>query len=213
MQANSDESSSLQGSLTLSYIESSKRLQRDQHNLAEILWKNTCKATTWYMEFRRSYWNSNEENITTCKVTTWCKHILRHYHIHKELQDAAIWTWCSSKGQKGQPKVNIKLVREFDVENISVKLWNDTGNFCRVIVFTRQNDRELVWKFKKVTQRSISNSSVILMWRILLSSYSLIQAIYEELSCSQGPPRCFALESLKNGHTKVKIKLGWNSDQ
>ncbi len=158
-------------------------------------------------------WNSNEENITTCKVTTWCRHILRHYHIHKELQDADIWTWCSSKGQKSQPKVNIKLVRDFDVENISVKLWNDTGYFCRVIVFTRQLDLELVWKFKMVTQRSISNSSLILMCRILLSSYNLIQAIYEELSRSQGPPRCCMLESFKKGHTKVKIKLGWNSDE
>ncbi len=41
-------------------------------------------------------------------------------------------------------KVNIKLVRDFDVDNISVKLQNDTGNSCRVIVFTRQLDLELV---------------------------------------------------------------------
>ncbi len=141
--------------------------------------------------------------------TTWCRHILMHYHIHKELQDAAIWTWCSSKGQK----VNIKLVRDFDVENIIVKLWNDTGNSYRVIIFTRQLDLELVWKFKKVTQRSTSNSFIILMWRILLWSYNLIQAIYEELLCLQGPPRCCALESLKKGQTKVKIKLGWNSNE
>ncbi len=38
-------------------------------------------------------------SITTCKVTTWCRPILRHYHIQKELQDTAIWTWRSSKGQ------------------------------------------------------------------------------------------------------------------
>ncbi len=38
------------------------------------------------------------------------------YHIHKELQDAAIWTWPISKGQT---KVNIELVQDFDVENIS----------------------------------------------------------------------------------------------
>ncbi len=38
-----------------------------------------------------------------------------HYNIHKELEDAAIWTWPSSRGQKGQTKVNIKLVRDFDV--------------------------------------------------------------------------------------------------
>ncbi len=58
-------------------------------------------------------------------------------------------------------KVNFDLVRDFDVENISVKLQNDTGNSCIVIVFIRQIDLELVWKLKKVTQRSISNSSVM----------------------------------------------------
>ncbi len=123
MQANSKESSSLQGSLTLSYTESSKRLQRDQYKTWLTFWcgKNTCKATTWYMQFLRSYcinksfdlglywkftkvniklgWNSDEKSITTCKVTTWCRQILRHYHIYKELQDAAIWIWRSSKGQ------------------------------------------------------------------------------------------------------------------
>ncbi len=86
-----------------------------------------------------------------------------NYNIHKELRDTAIWTWPSSKGQKGQTKVNIKIIRDFDVENISVKLQNDTGNSCRVIVFTRQVDLELVWKFKKVTQRSMSKSSKIFM--------------------------------------------------
>ncbi len=69
------------------------------------------------------------------------------YHIHKKLQDAAIWTLPISKGQKGQTKVNIELVRDFDEENISVKLQNDTGNSCRVIMFTRQLD---LWASLKV---------------------------------------------------------------
>ncbi len=60
-------------------------------------------------------------------------------------------------------KINIKLIRAFDMENIPGKLWNDTGNSCWVIAFTRQIDLELVWKFKKVTQRSMLNSSEILM--------------------------------------------------
>ncbi len=72
-----------------------------------------------------------------------------HYHIQKELQDAVIWTWPSSKVQKGQTKVNIELVRDFDVENISVKLQNNTGNSCWVIVFTRQLDRELFESSKR----------------------------------------------------------------
>ncbi len=182
-----------------------KKIPVKQHHGTWNFWgviAFTSHLTVDYIEsLKRSNiklsWNSNEENITISKVTTWCRHILRHYHLHKELQDAAaIWTRCSLKGQKGQPKVIIKLVRDFDVENISVKLWNDTGNCCRVIVFTRQLDLELVWKFKKVTQRSTSNLSMILMCRILLSSYNLIQAIYEELLSSQGPPRCCLLESL-----------------
>ncbi len=45
-----------------------------------------------------------------------------------------------------------------------------------------QPDREQFWKFKKVTQRSTSNQSKILMCRILLSSYNLIQAIYEVIT-------------------------------
>ncbi len=85
------------------------------------------------------------------------------YHIHKKLQDAAIWTWPISKGQEGQTMVKIELVRDFDVVNISVKLQNDTGSSCRVIVFIRQLDLELVWKFKQVTQRSMSTFSEIFM--------------------------------------------------
>ncbi len=82
-----------------------------------------------------------------------------HYHIHTELQDAAIWILPSSKVKK----VNIELVQDFDVENNSVKLQKDTSNSCGVIVFTRQLDRELVWKFEKVMQSSMSNSSEIFM--------------------------------------------------
>ncbi len=55
--------------------------------------------------------------------------ILRH-HIHKELQIAVVSTWPSSKGQL---KVNIALVRDFDAENISV-----TCIFLTNIMITKQ---------------------------------------------------------------------------
>ncbi len=60
---------------------------------------------------------------------------------HKGLQDAAIWTCPSSKGQT---KVNIELVRDFDVENISVKLQHDACNCWGINMFTKQPDREQV---------------------------------------------------------------------
>ncbi len=68
-----------------------------------------------------------------CKVTTWCRQILRHYYIYKELQHTAIWPWPSSKGQT---KVNIELIRDFDVENIYVMLRHDACNSRGVIVCT-----------------------------------------------------------------------------
>ncbi len=60
--------------------------------------------------------------------------ILRH-HIHKELQIAVVSTWPSSKGQL---KVNIALVRDFDAENISVTLKHDTCIFLTNIMITKQ---------------------------------------------------------------------------
>ncbi len=105
-----------------------KVTQRSRSNLVEILMSRT--------------------SLPVQLQPTWYRQILMLYHIQKKLQDAAIWTWPISKGQT---LVNIKLVWDFDVENISEKFQNDTGNSCRVIVFTRQLDRELVWNFKNVT--------------------------------------------------------------
>ncbi len=75
----------LNGSLTLSYTESSKTLHKNRHKTWLKCWcgKNTRKATTWYMQF--------------------LSHLTWHYHIHKGLQHAAIWPWPSSNRlDKGQ---------------------------------------------------------------------------------------------------------------
>ncbi len=143
MQANPEESSRLQSSLTLSYTESSKRLQRDQHKTWLKFWceKNTCKATTWYMQFLRSY----------------C--------IHKSF----IWFRIILKVWKGHTKINIEPVQDFDVQNTTNKLQLDTGNLQRVIMFTRSSQMLPAWKFKKVIQRTRSNLVEILMSRTSLS--------------------------------------------
>ncbi len=83
---------------------------------------------------------------------------------------------------------NIEVFQEFYVKNILVKLQHNAGKFWGVIKFTRD----------------VENTTIKLQ---------LDNAIYEELSGSQGPPRCCALESFKKCHTKVKVKLGWNSDE
>ncbi len=96
-----------------------------------------------------------------CKVTTWCMQLMWSYCVHK-----ATWPWASLKVQKGDAKVNMVIVWYVDVKNIPIKLQHHTSNTWEVT--TRQLDLELVWKFKKATQRSTSNWSEILMWRTLL---------------------------------------------
>ncbi len=64
-----------------------------------------------------------------CKVIRWCMQFLRSYHIHT----AAAWSWASLK----EGHTTVELIQYFDVDNISVKLQNDTGNFEGVrIMFT-----------------------------------------------------------------------------
>ncbi len=69
------------------------------------------------------------------------------------------------KVQKGHTKINIERVQDFDVENTTIKLQLDIGNLWRVIVLTRSFQMLSAWKFKKVTQRSISSLAEILMRR------------------------------------------------
>ncbi len=101
------------------------------------------------------------------------RQFLLRYCVHK-----AAWWWASLKVQKGHTKVNVELIRDLYVQNIHVKLQHNTGNLRRVIAFTRFQTppaqattipfslRGL--RGKKVAQRSTSNSSEILTWRISL---------------------------------------------
>ncbi len=174
--------------LTISKFESSKRLQKCQCQTPLRFWcrEHPCKVTRRCMQFLKSYhvdkdiWirtrlkvqkghtkfivkvgqNSDVENLAPSNGTIWCNHIQGNYKIQKVLSSTTMWPWPSLKGQT---KVNIKLIWAFDEEIIPVKFRNDTSNSCRVITFTRQLDRELVWTFKKITQRSMSKLSEILM--------------------------------------------------
>ncbi len=71
-------------------------------------------------------------------------------------------------------KVNAEFLWGVGIENIPVKLKQGVCNSWIAIVLTRPFDFRLDWKFKKVIPRSMSNS------------YNMIQAMYEELSHSQG---------------------------
>ncbi len=50
------------------------------------------------------------------------------WRINLYVIDKATWPWVSLRVQKGHTKVNITLLVDFDVENIPIKLSDDTGN-------------------------------------------------------------------------------------
>ncbi len=98
-----------------------------------------------------------------CKITKGYWQFLQSYRVHN-----AAWPWASLKVRKGHTKFNVKLIQDFYVENIHVKLQHDTRNLRKVITFTRSSQMLPDWKFKKVTQRSRSNLVEILMSRTSL---------------------------------------------
>ncbi len=51
--------------------------------------------------------------------------LLRIYHVHK-----TTWPWASLKVHKGNMKVNVKLVWDFDVDNITINLQHDKTIYC-----------------------------------------------------------------------------------
>ncbi len=116
--------------------------------------------------------------------------------------------------KKGQAKVNIELVQEFDVENISVKLWNDTGNSCSYLV------HKAAWHWASLKVRkghTKINIELIRDFDIVNTAImlQLDKAIYEELSHSQGPATCCMLESIKRsykGQDQTWLKFWWVED-
>ncbi len=229
MHVNSEDVQHLQGSLTLSYTESSKRLHKDQHK--NWLWKNTCKlqhgtCNFWgVIAFTRSfilglYWKFKK--VTQRSTSNLAENLMRRRSLpvklqHDESKFCGIIIFTRSNKMLPFEHDLVQKVRQKSTSNLSgILMWrilHDACNCLGINVFTRQPDLDQVWKFRKVTQRSTSNSFKILMCKILLSSYNLIQAIYKELSCSQGPSRLLPTWNFTKGHTKVNIKRGWDSDE
>ncbi len=91
-------------------VQRSKRSHKSQHQICPRFWcgEYLCKIIKQYSQF------------------------LQSYNVHK-----AAWPWASLKVRKVHTKVNVKLIRDFYVEIIHVKLQHDTGNLQGVIAFTR----------------------------------------------------------------------------
>ncbi len=120
-------------------VQRSKRSDKGQHQNCPRFW---CGEYLW-------------------KITKRYRQFLQSYSVHK-----AAWPWASLKVLKGHIKVNVELVRDFDVENIHVKLQYDTGNPWRVIAFTR---------FRTLHARQLARKKEY--------SISLLYALHEVTQC------------------------------
>ncbi len=124
------------------YWKFKKVTQRSTSNLAEILMRITSLPiklqhgagkfwgiiifTRSYKMLKRSKRLDKSQHQTClrfwggeyfCNVTIWCMQLLRTYHVLK-----TTWPWTSLKVHEGHTKVNVKLVQDFDVENIPINL-------------------------------------------------------------------------------------------
>ncbi len=134
---------------------------------------------------------------------------LKSYYIHMSFYLGLYWKFKKVTQRSTSNLAEILMRRT----SLPVKLQHDTDTFWGIIIFTR-SCKMLSFEYdlvEEVRQRSTSNSSEILMWRIGLQNYNMMHAIAEELTCSQGnltvsnfeelshsqgPSRCCLLESL-----------------
>ncbi len=157
--------------------------------------EHPSNVTTWWMQSLWSYvirrqldlhlvWKFKSHSKThprfwcrehSCKDKIWCMQFLNSYH-------KGIWHRARLTDEKGHKIGQCWTIPRFYVVNTPLKLQYDANNFWWAILLTWYYSMpaiglELVWKFKKVRQRSTSNSSVI---------YKTMHAILDKLSHSQG---------------------------
>ncbi len=147
MQANSEEVSSLQGSLTLSYTETSKRLHKDQH---KNWWKFWCEKIPLKLQHG------------TCNFW-WVIAFTRSFDL------GLYWKFKKVTQRSTSNLAEILMSRT----SLPIKLQHDEDKFWGIIIFTRSCkmlpfEHDQVQKVKKDRQRSTSNVSEILMWKISL---------------------------------------------
>ncbi len=94
-----------------------------------------------------------------------------HYHIHKKLQDAAIWTWPSSKGQhRTRPRF---WCREY-LGKITKRYWQFLQSYCV---------HKAAWPWDSLKVQ-------ICHTKVNVYSYNMMQANSDALSYSQEAARC-----------------------
>ncbi len=117
-----------------------KITQRSTSSLAEILIPISCCNFIW---------------ITPCTATTWYIQFLRSYCIHKSLDLGLYWKF-KKVIQRSRSNLAEILMRR---TSLPVKLQHGAGTFWVIIIFKRnckmmQFEHDVVQKVKKVSQRS-----------------------------------------------------------
>ncbi len=110
---------------------------------------------------------------------------LQSYNMMHAIADESSHLWSSLKDQKVHTKVNVELIQDFDVENISIKL-HDTGNLWSVIVFTSSFTLRKFQSAKRLDIKVDTEFIRDLMWRKFLHSYNMMHAILKSYPVHKG---------------------------
>ncbi len=180
----------------MTYFKRSKRSDKGQHRTHPRFWcrEYLCKITKRYWQFLQSYrvhkttwpWTSLKVRKNHTKVNV---ELVRDFYvenIHVKLQhdtgnlrkmiaftmsSQMLPAWKFIKVTQRSRSNLVEILMSGTL--LHVQLQHDAGKFWCFIIFTRSCkmlpfEHDLFQKVKKVRQRSTSNLSKILMWRISL---------------------------------------------
>ncbi len=180
----------------MTYFKRSKRSNKGQHRSRPRFWwrEYLCKITKWYRQLLQSYrvhnaacpWTSLKVQKGHTKVNVEPVRDLYVENIHVKLQHDTYnlqnviaftrssqmlpaWKFIKVTQRSRSNLAEILMSRT----SLPVQLQHHAGKFWCIIIFTRSCkmlpfEHDLFQKVKKVSQRSTSNSSTTLMWRISL---------------------------------------------
>ncbi len=106
------------------------QLQHDAGKFwGNIIFARSCKMLPFkhdLVQKVRQRSTSNSSEILMWRISLYSYNmmhvqLLRTYSVHK-----TTWPWASLNFQKGHTKVNVELVRDFDLGKIAIKLQHDT---------------------------------------------------------------------------------------
>ncbi len=160
-------------------VQKVKKVRQRSTSHSSKIWygEYLCKVTTWCMQFLRSY-RVHKATWPWASLKVWICHTKVNIELIQDFDvENTSFTLQLDRTiyEKRVTQRSTSTLAEILMSRTSlpVHLQHNSGKFSGIIIFTRSwkmlpFEHDLVQKVKTVRQRSTSNSSEILMWRISL---------------------------------------------